>query len=189
MDLFIKRLSHSKEKQKVIGIRLYGSEDDYSCGYVVDHNEEILAFQRISVFGHADGIMVYPIWRIEAIDIDDDYCEGIAYLAKGIYGSLPRNEKQIKLVSEEEWAYNILRHMEGKEEAVKLELADFNTIGLIKAIDEDYVDLAELQKDGKAEGRSCYRLSDVKSLLFASQQINRRLALLQWKSVKGVRDI
>jgi hypothetical protein len=67
-----KILEISKTDKKIIGIRLYGEDDDFWLGYIEDYNDKIIQLRYFDKLGLEDGLVIEQQDSIDSIDFDSE---------------------------------------------------------------------------------------------------------------------
>nr|WP_319997638.1 hypothetical protein [uncultured Draconibacterium sp.] len=73
-------LEKSKTDKKIIGIRLYGDEDNFWLGYIEDYNDKIIQLRYFDKLGLEDGLVIEQQDKIDSIDFDSEYEKTYEYL-------------------------------------------------------------------------------------------------------------
>lgn len=185
LKLFRTIFKESKEKKKVIGIRLYEDEDDFWCGYILDFNDQLIQIQNLTKLGKPDGIIIERIENIESLDFKDSYCESYQYLIQNNTKINTINSK-VKLPNKDNWQYDILNRYLNKKTIVSIAFKNEILIaGFIENLDKKNVTLIGIGNLGENEGYSCYRVDDIKSIKIGDEEDAKRKLLYDWRQKKN----
>jgi hypothetical protein len=178
-----KILSHSKKTKTLIGVRKYNDGDDLYIGYIVEYNDTLIVLQHVTIFGLEDGLMVEKIENIETFETEDDYVKSFQFLFKNKNKILKQTVKNIKLPESENWQYELLKSKFDKGKLVTIELNndDKVTHGYIIDVDEKNLQFNPIDKLGKDEGITIYKLSDISGLTIDRLESRKRQAFYDWK--------
>lgn len=175
-------LKNSQKDKKIIGIRKYGEDDDFWCGYISQFNEELVFIHHFTKFGKYDGLIIERIDNIECFEFDDEYSKSYQYLIEN-HAKLERAESiTIDIVDTENWQAKILKQLSPLETLIKIEINNESAYtGAIIDFDDDMVNIACVGNLGEDEGNSIYRISDITSIQFDRMEERKRLLLSEWR--------
>jgi len=178
-------LLESKEKKKIIGIRIYDKGDSIYAGYILDFNDDVVQIRHFTEYGKDDGIVFEKIENIENIEIDDDYYDSLHYLVQINKEIEKSNINDIKYNLTGNWQFDTLRQFVGKEIIVVVENYKSEKIcGFIHQVTENELLINPIGKLGLDEGLSLYKLKDISSIQPDDLECRKRLFLYKWKKAK-----
>lgn len=181
-SILIKVLQASKENKQLIGIRKYGDEDDFWCGYIHDSNEDLVYIQHFTKFGKSDGLIIEKIDNIECFEFDDEYSKSYQYLINNHDKLESLKSIEIIIVDSENWQFEILKQLSEHDRLIKIEINnDSAYTGSIAEFDNEMISLACVGNLGEDEGKALYRLSDITSIQFDRMEERKRQLLYQWR--------
>ncbi len=184
MTMLKKILQESKDKKKVIGIRMYGDDENFWCGYITNFNDYLVLIQHFTDYGQADGIVIEKIENIESIDNNDNYSSSFQYLIEN-QNNLDQKQYYSDLPNFENWQYDLLKRFNKVDQIVSLEFdEDIVIFGNIKDLDYEYIKLQTIGNLGDIESISTYRITDIASIRIDSEESIKRKILLEWKLKK-----
>ncbi len=179
MKILTEILKESKRKKKFLGIRLYGSDEELWCGYVLNYNDKLVQIQHFTENGKPDGIIVERISNIEGVDSNYNYADAIEYLCQLNYKS-EKLVQEIKLPNSDSWQSIILNKFKGTDDVLSLKHEDENTYyGKIEDVDTEFVKLFTVGNIGESEGSYTMRLNDIISIQIGSVESIKRNELLR----------
>ncbi len=174
MTIFEKVFTESKLNKKIIGIRMYGDDTKFWCGYIVDFNNDFIIIQHFSKHGLADGFILEKTENIESLDIDNNYSKSFQKLASKIENNY-NDISILEIPTTENWQYELLSKQELKKKAVDISFTeDFTICGKIMEIDSDFVKIEPIEDLGELDGYSIYRLEDIDSIRLDSLELIKR---------------
>jgi hypothetical protein len=180
--LITKILSESKKSKKIIGIRKYGDEDAFWCGYIVDFNDALVTIQHFTKYGKPDGLIIERIEDIESIDVDDPYSVAFQYLIKNSHKIEKQTAAVPGLPQGDNWRADILSQLHKKNILVSIDTEDVNVCGFVLSFDAEYFALQCVGKLGEQEGTSYYRIEDLDSIHLDGMELRKRKLLYDWKN-------
>jgi hypothetical protein len=182
-QIFERILSESKTNKKIIGIRMFGSSDDFWCGYVVDYNSEVVIIQHFTKFGMKDGLIIEKVENIESIDSDDDYSIAFEYLTANGDKITLQNITNVPISYSGDWKVEIMQHCRSNELIVTLGMRNETRVtGFIKELNEEMVRIAFIEKLGETESISYFRMSEIESIHLETMEDRKRRLLYDWNN-------
>lgn len=172
-------LENSKKENKLIGLNLYGTEEGFYCGYVLEFTEDFVILQHFSKFGSSDGIVTVSLSDVKFIETDTVYINGIELLIK--------RQKEIftqtyHLKSKNDFKSEFTTLFESfigdKDYIIKFELDDDEIyFGFIEWCDEDYFSIINLDLDGAVIGKATFRFENLKGYTIDDLECRKRKIL------------
>ena len=157
-------LQKSKEKRTLIGINLYGSDNGFYCGYVMDYNDAFVILQHYTKFGLSDGILVHKLADIKYFETETDYLKGIQLLIDSPNEILKQTFKTNNSNEILDSFTNLFESFIGnKDYFVKFEMNDDEIyFGLIEWCDEESFSIINIDSDGAIIGKAIFKFEDLK---------------------------
>ena len=179
---FYKILQQSKANQSIIAIYNDAGGDNFWAGYILDFNEEYFTMQHISKYGHKDGILMEPFFKINRIDVDD-YCKCLNYLKEHYHELDEEKNIQLTATSEENWMTQILNELNDETDYVtRIQLNnDSRFSGFIRNVTEDDFELKCIGSEGTDEGSLYFQIDDISSIRVNDLEARRRHLLYNYR--------
>lgn len=182
-NILIRLLERSKLTKELLAFWEYGNTEGFSAGYVIDYNETLVLIQHYSKYGMKDGILIWPIDKIQNIDFENDYLACLQFMvekAKDQSGiSLSLN-----LPNHDEWQFDLLVQLEGNRNfmtSTEINGGTFFT-GFIQDVSEEDFVISGVSQIGNEEGKSHYKVNEITAFQFNDLDNQKRLALYNWKN-------
>jgi len=171
MTILEKALLQSKEDKTIIGLRMYGDDTKFWCGYIVDFSSDFLIIQHFSKHGLADGFVLEKMENLESVDIEDKYSQTFQRLISKTKNNY-NDSSLVKMPTSDNWQHEFLSNCQSKELTVAVDFEDdFSIVGRIAEVDTDYVNIETIGKLGELDGFSIYRISDIESIRVNSLEL------------------
>lgn len=183
MSLLNSQLEKSKQNKELLSFTVYGEDEKFWCGYVIDHSENFVAIQHFTKFGKKDGIIVHPIEHFERIDFNDDYMkvmECVIDYSDQIYK--PHNIN-LDFFQSENFYLNVINQLKRNDDViVSFEISnnDYYTGYITEASEIDFV-INSVGKDGEDLGMSLFKIEDITSIKIDDVDNRRRNILFKWR--------
>ena len=162
--MILNLLNKSKTEKLLISLNLYGSDNGFYLGYVVDFSEEIVIIQHYNKFGLEDGLLTLNIADVKYFEIDTEYLKDIQFLIS----SKNRIQHQTLSVNDSDLAAESLttlfeEFIGNKNYLIRFELMDEETYyGFLEWCDEDNFEILDIDSDGKIRGKLIFKFEDIK---------------------------
>lgn len=180
-----KILQESKDNKKIIGIRMYGDDEKFWCGYIIDFNENLVVFQHFTEYGQTDGLVLEKIENIESIDSDDKYSSLYQYLIER-QNDINIELKKIDLPTSKNWQYDFLEKFKNTDQIISVEFeGDVTIYGEIENLDSEFIKIKTIGFLGDLDGFSTYRVSNVTAIRIDNVESIKRKVLLDWNVKKN----
>ncbi len=180
-------LQKSKETQRLIGFNLYGSDNGFYCGYVLDFNEEFVIIKHFTKFGVNDGFLVHKLADIKCLESDTDYLNGVELFIRNQESLLKETFKihDNKLILE-----NFTTIFEGlignKEHLIKFELNDDDIyFGFLEWCDDTCFSIINIENDGQIIGKAIFKFEDLKLYWVDDLECRKRKMLFKLKNANS----
>jgi hypothetical protein len=174
----------SKINKKIIGVRMYEDEDNFWLGYIENYNDEIIQLRQFDTFGFDDGIFVEKQENIESIDFNSDYEKTYEYLINSIY-NLNEIEEIVSFKNSVNWKKEYLEEFKQRNEVISFQFGKGDTIyGYIENLTDKELIINAIGRLGEDEGKTIYKIDEIKALEFASRKSKLRKELNKWRKEK-----
>jgi hypothetical protein len=176
-------LKSSKEEKKFIGIWVYGDDDGFWSGYVIDYNNDFVYIQHYSKYGKSDGVIIELISNIESIDFNDDYSNAMEFLIQNSQLVDQQELIEIPKLNEDNWQFELLSgQLNNEERVVRFKMDNGNIyVGLVDKLDKEFVALNCIGKMGENEDFSLFKLEDIQTIRINDIESRKRLLLYNWR--------
>lgn len=181
--MILDTLQKSKEVKSLIGFNLYGADNGFYCGYVLDFNESFVNIQHFTKFGLHDGILVHKLADVKYFETETDYLNGIQLLIDKPYEILKHNNKFNKETSYMDSFSVLFENFIGNSKSVvKFEMSDGEIyFGLVEWCDEENFAIKNIDSDGTISGKAIFKFEDLKLYWIDDLECRKRSLLLHIK--------
>jgi hypothetical protein len=169
----------SKTSKKIIGIRLYGEEDEFWLGYIEDYNDEIIQLRYFDEFGVEDGIVIQKQESIDSIDYESDYEKTYEYFVNKNY-DLNQIREVVSFKNSINWKKEYLEEFKLRDELISFKTETI-IYGYIADLSDSEFIISAVGRLGEDEGKTVYKIGDIKTFRFASRKGKFRQELNIWK--------
>lgn len=183
MSLLIQQLEKSKQNKELLSFTIYGEDDKFWCGYVVDYSEEFVAIQHFTKFGKKDGIIVHPVEHFETIDFQDEYVKAMECVIDYSDQIYKPNNFNIDFFQSENFYRDVLNQLKNNEDVIvsfEISNSDYYTGYIKEASEIDFV-INSVGKDGEDLGMSLFKVQDITSIQIDDVDNRRRNILFKWR--------
>ena len=175
----------SKTNKKIIGMRLYRDGDDFWLGYIEDYNDEIIQFRLFDSLGNEDGVVIEKQENIESIDFDSDYEKTYECLVNSM-NNLDIVEEIVSFKNSADWKKEYLEEFRQRNEIISFKVGAENVIyGYVLDLTDKEFTINGVSNIGKEEGKTIYKIDDIKTLRFASVICKLREKFNNWRKEKN----
>lgn len=187
MNIITRLLERSKLTHELLEFWQYGDTDNFWCGYVMDYNDTLVVIQHYSKYGIKDGILIWPIDKIQNIDFQNDYIRCLQYVID--QANQPSvNDLPITLPNHDEWQFDLLVQLEGNQgfiSSIEINGGSMYTGFIQDVTEEDFV-ISCISHIGNPEGNSLYKVSEISGFHLNDQDNQKRFDLYEWKKRSGL---
>ena len=184
MNELNKILQKSKDRRKIIGIRMFGDEGDFWSGYIVDYNKNLFVIQQFTEFGQLNGLLIEEIANIESIDSDDEYNQAIQYLYE-TQAQKSSEKLNFELPEVENWQNEIISNISSdKVISIKFK-SEFVIYCKILNVDKEFMKISGIGNLGEFDGVSIYRTNQISAIWIGDEESKKRNMLYKKKNTSG----
>lgn len=182
-NILIRLLERSKLTKEILEFWQYGNTDNFWAGYVIDYNETLVLIQHYSKYGQKDGILIWPIDKIQNIDYGNDYISCLQYIIEQV-NDQSGIEFTFNLPNHDEWQFDLLVQLEGNQDfftSTELNGGSLYTGFIHDVTEEDFV-ISCVSYIGNDEGKSLYKVNEITGFHLDDIDNQKRFKLYQWKN-------
>lgn len=181
-NILIRLLERSKLTQELLEFWQYGNTDNFWCGYVIDYNETLVSIQHYSKYGFKDGILIWPIDKIQNIDFENDYIRCLQHIIHS--NQTEQSQFSFNLPNHDEWQFDLLVQLEGNQTFISsIEIGGGAMYtGFIQDVSEEDFVISCINHIGNDEGKSLYKVNEISGFHLDDLDNRKRINLYQWKS-------
>jgi len=182
MNILEQTLADSKKNKSIIGIRMYGDNTKFWCGYIIDFNLELILIQHFSKNGLADGFILAQIENVESIDVEDNYSKSFKELSSKIEQNY-NSPFTVKLPKSNNWQFEFLSNYNNIDKVIAIEFdSDFSIEGRVMELDDTFLKIEPISDLGEIDGFSIYRTENIESIFIDSIESIKRNKMLKMKN-------
>jgi len=175
----------SKTNKKIIAVRMYGDEDDFWLGYIEDYNDEIIQFRLFDSRGIDDGVVIEKQENIDSIDFDSEYEKTYEFLINSI-NNLKEIKKIVSFKNSADWKKEYLEEFRQRKEVISFEVGEENVnYGYVIDLTDKEFTINAVSNIGEDEGKTIYKIEDIKTFCFANVKSKVREKLNKWRKEKN----
>mgnify|MGYP001222923429 CR=1 FL=1 len=172
-------LEKSKKENTLIGLNLYGTDEGFNWGSVLEYTDEYGILLHFSKFGTADGIVTLSLADIKFVETETTYLKGIELLITRQKEILAQTY-HLKSKNDFKDGFTTLfeSFIGNKDYLIKVELDDEEVyFGFIEWTDEDYFSIINIDLDGIVIGKATFRFEDLKCYTVDDLECRKRKVL------------
>jgi hypothetical protein len=174
-------LGISKKEKKIIGIRLYGEEDDFWLGYIEDYNDKIIQLRYFDKLGLEDGLVIEQQDNIDSIDFDSEYEKTYEYLINK-RNDLHKIEKIVEFKNTDDWRKKYLTDFKNNGDLISIEFnKELQIYGYICNLSESEFIINGITHLGEDEGKTVYKIDDITAFRLGDKKSKLRQELNKWR--------
>ena len=179
----------SKNRKKIIGVRLYGDEDDFWLGYIEDFNEEIIQLRIFDSLGIDDGVVIEQQENIDSIDFDSDYEQTYEFLINKNY-DLKQMQEMIGFKNSINWRKEYLDESLLRNELISFQFSENQKIYgyVLDLTDKEFI-INAISHLGECEGKTIYKIEDIKAIAFSNRKSKLRQELNTWRKATDINKV
>lgn len=183
MSLLIQQLEKSKQNKELLNFSVYGDDEKFWCGYVVDYSEDFVAIQHFTKFGKKDGIIVHPLEHFERIDFHDDYVKAMECVVDYSDQIYKPHKIDLSFSQSENFYQSVINQLIGnKDVIVSFEISNNDYYsGYITEVSEIDFIINCVGKEGEDLGMSLFKIEDITSIHMDDVDNRRRNILFKWR--------
>jgi hypothetical protein len=179
-----KILNESKTDKKIIGIRLYGEDDEFWLGYIEDYNDKIVQLRYFDKLGREDGLVIEQQDNIDSIDFDSEYEKTYEYLINK-QNDLNKIERIIEFKNSDDWRIKYLTDFKNKGILISIEFnKDIKIWGYIQDLGAGDLIINGITHLGEDDGKTIYKIDDITAFRLGDKQSKLRQQLNEWRKNK-----
>ncbi len=181
MNIFEEVLAQSKKDKQIIGIREYGEDTKFSCGYVVDYTFDWVLIQHFSILGLADGLILMQTQNMESLEVNSDYTCSFQKLSTALENNI-NSIWGVKLPQSENWASEFIAPYLNAKKVIEIIFEDgFGIHGRVAKLDHEFIKFETVGDLGELDGACIYRLENIMTIHIDSLESRKRGSLLELK--------
>ena len=169
-------LGKAQEEKFMVSIATYGEEAAW-VGYVLSYTLELVTLEHVSKYGRYDGIRSIKIDNIERVDVNDELCRSITFLAQNQNEmnnlSLEYKEKQPTGGS----FLELLTYCKEGNLICSIDTKDLYLTCFILDINTEEIKLLAIDNFGNKDGECHIKMDDVNFVSMGRLTAMRRLLL------------
>jgi len=183
MSLLIQQLEKSKQNKELLSFSVYGEDEKFWCGYVVDYSEDFVAIQHFTKFGKKDGIIVHPVEHFERIDFHDDYVKAMECVVDYSDQIYKPHKIDLSFSQSENFYRSVINQLIGnKDVIVSFEISNNDYYsGYVTEVSEIDFIINCVGKEGEDLGMSLFKIEDITSIHMDDVDNRRRNILFKWR--------
>lgn len=160
----------------MISISTYGEEATW-VGYVLSYTLELVTIEHVSKYGRYDGIRTLKIDNIERVDVNDELCRSITFLAQNQneMNSLSMQYKEKQPTSGS--FLDTLTYCKEENLMCSIDTKDLYLACFILDISTDEVQLLAIDNFGNKDGECYIKMDDINFVSMGRLTAMRRLLL------------
>ncbi len=163
---------------------MFGDEDDFWSGYIVDYNKTLFVIQQFTEFGQLNGLLIEEIANIESIDSDDEYNQAIQYLYE-TQAQKSSEKLNFELPEVENWQNEIISNISSdKVISIKFK-SEFVIYCKILNVDKEFMKISGIGNLGEFDGVSVYRTNQISAIWIGDEESKKRNMLYKKKNTSG----
>ena len=177
-------LEKSKKSKQIIGVRLYGEDEDFWLGYIEDFNDKIIQLRYFDRLGLEDGIVIEQQENIDSIDFDSDYEKTYEYLINK-QNDFSKIEKIVDFKDSDNWKIEYLSVYKIKKEIISIKFSnDLIIEGYILEITDSEFIVEAIGHIGEDEGKTVYKINDISAFRLSDKKSKLKQELNKWRKKK-----
>ncbi|MFB1004391.1 MAG: hypothetical protein QMC70_09690 [Bacteroidia bacterium] len=174
--MFQNVLSKAQEGNFMVSISTYG-EDATWVGYILSHTLELVTIEHVSKFGRYDGIRTLKIDNIERVDVNDELCRSITFLAQNQNEmnnlSIQYKEKQATSGS----FLDMLTYCKEENLICSIDTKELYLTCFVLELSTDEIQLLAIDNFGNKDGECHIKMDDINFVSMGRLTAMRRLLL------------
>ncbi|WP_343636113.1 hypothetical protein [Fluviicola sp.] len=181
-NILIRLLERSKLTKELLEFWQYGNTENFWCGYVIDYNETLVSIQHYSKYGMKDGILIWPIDKIQNIDFQNDYIFCLQHIIEQV-NDQSGYPIHFNLPNHDEWQFDMLVQLEGDQAFLTSTELNGGSLftGFIEDVTEEDFVIACIGYTGNSEGKSLYKVNEITGFHLDDMDNQKRFKLYHWK--------
>ena len=159
-------LEKSKQEKELLSFYIYGDDEKFWCGYVIDYSEEFVAIQHFTKLGEKDGIVIHPINQFERIDYKDTYIKSMEYIIENKALIQQVKDANFKFSNKESYFLSLLNQLVGNKDIMgsfQISNNDYYTGYVIDISDIDFI-VNCVGSAGEELGMSILKIEDITNI-------------------------